>query len=306
MSRKCSIQSSTFPVHLRSTTISMAHTWNRLILPQETRLPGVGRLLLQVLDCEETPQLYYRSHCERTQYHFQWIWHTIHHPVRQWSLLLLTTIQDIPPRPTSYTSYQLSTLPSIQWYGGKYGKGLQEFDWKSNPVRQTMAFLHSGIQNYTTIEHNSKSSRNTVWKVIQIQPFYLALTAHQQQNCIYPWGNCQEGKQTPWKANSSCRSHTRTTYMASGSTHQEMVTRCKSRKTSGATFLLYHITRYYSHVQEKQKSSETPANSRCCSQCNNYRASRKYIQGWTSYCHSTDKWQYLAKWRDLYYSAMHL
>ena len=29
------------------------------------------RLLLQVLDCEETLQLYYRSCCERTQYHFQ-------------------------------------------------------------------------------------------------------------------------------------------------------------------------------------------------------------------------------------------
>ena len=135
------------------------------------------------------------------------------------------TLRNIPPRPTSYTLYQLSTLPSIQWYGRKYGKGLQEFDQKANLVRQTMAFLHPGIQNYTTIKHNSKSSRNTVWKMIQIWPFYLALTAHQQQNFIYPWGNCQEGKQAPWKANSSCRSCTRTTYIASWSTHQEMVTR---------------------------------------------------------------------------------
>ena len=44
------------------------------------------------------------------------------------SLLLFTRIQDISPRPTNYTSYQLSTLPSIQWYGRKYGKDLQESD----------------------------------------------------------------------------------------------------------------------------------------------------------------------------------
>ena len=63
------IQPSTFPVHLRSTPTSMAHTGNRHILSQEARLPGVNRLLLQVLDCEETSQFYYRCCCERTQYH---------------------------------------------------------------------------------------------------------------------------------------------------------------------------------------------------------------------------------------------
>ena len=123
--------------------------------------------------------------------------------------------------------------------------------------------------SYTTIQQNSKSSTNSVLQAIQIQPFHLALTAHQYWKCIHLWGNCQDEKQVP-------------ATVASGSTHKEMVTRHSRRETQSPTLFLHCITRY--HIQKKQESSEAPTSSRCSSQ-------RRYTQQCTSCIHSTKQMQ---------------
>ena len=135
-----------------------------------------------------------------------------------------------------------------------------------------MAFLHPGI----LLGRQFRSNLSILPSQLTNRTAYIHEEIAKKESKLHEKPTC-------------CRSCSRTTYMASGSTHQEMVTTCRSRKTSGATFLLHYITRYYSHVQEKQKSSETLTSSRYSSQYNNHSISRRYTQGQTSYLHSTDK-----------------
>ena len=115
---------------------------------------------------------------------------------------LLDWLPQVPsPWPTSHTLYQLSS--TIKWYGWEHGKDIQESDCKGNPVRPTMVFFPPGVQSYTV----NKQFQQKYYLADNSDPTFppsphSSLTPELHTSVR----NCQDGKQTPHKTNSSCRS----------------------------------------------------------------------------------------------------